>query len=118
MNARAHNVERWISICLRVGVWASAALMLSGLIITAIQPGTSFVATGNPTLTEFWQSLSSGSMNGSTVTSAGLVLLMFTPFLRVLTALAGFISEKDVKFSAISLVILLILVGELIYSIR
>ncbi len=117
MKSDAHNLERWIGLSLRFGVWGSAVLMASGLAITMIQQGLS-PTTANPTLKELWSELLSGSVDGFAVMNAGLVLLMFTPFLRVLTALAGFLSEKDARFTAVSLVILLMLVGELIYSIR
>ena len=117
MKGDAHNLERWIGFSLRFGVWGSAALMASGLIITTIQHGLS-PTIANPTLKELWGELLSGSVDGLAVMNAGLVLLMLTPFLRVLTALAGFISEKDARFTAVSLVVLLMLVGELIYSIR
>jgi len=45
-------------------------------------------------------------------------MLMLTPFLRVLTAAAGFAAEKDRKFTIISLVIFAMLAGELLYSLR
>ncbi|MBF8248248.1 MAG: hypothetical protein HW374_1048, partial [Bacteroidetes bacterium] len=32
MKSNAHNLERWISLSLRLGVWGSAVLMASGLI--------------------------------------------------------------------------------------
>lgn len=117
METRPQNIERWIGLCLRFGVWGSAALMASGLAITAIQHGVA-PTTANPTLKELWSELISGSVNGHIVMSSGLVLLMFTPFLRVLTALAGFLAEKDTKFAAIAMLILLMLAGELIYSVR
>jgi uncharacterized membrane protein len=44
------------------------------------------------------------------------VLLMLTPFLRVLTAAAGFAVEKDRAFTLVSIVIFLMLIGELVYS--
>jgi uncharacterized membrane protein len=49
---------------------------------------------------------------------SGLVLLMLTPFLRVLAAVIGFLAEKDVRFVAVSCVIFCMLLGELIFSLR
>jgi uncharacterized membrane protein len=46
----------------------------------------------------------------------GLVVLMLTPFLRVFIAMLGFAAEKDWKFTSVSLMVLLMLVAELIYS--
>ena len=118
MKSDAHNVERWISLSLRFGVWGSAVLMASGLIMTAVQSGSNTATTDNPTLSDLFGKFWSGALDGLAIMDAGLVLLMFTPFLRVLAALAGFVSEKDMKFSLISLAIFLMLTGELVYSLR
>jgi len=48
----------------------------------------------------------------------GLLLLMLTPILRVLTTIVGFVTEKDWTFTAISLTVFLMLLGELVYSLR
>ena len=118
MKSDAHNLERWISLSLRFGVWGSAVLMASGLIMTAVQSGSNPATTDNPTLSDLFGKFLSGALDGIAIMDAGLILLMFTPFLRVLTALAGFVSEKDTKFSIISLVVFLMLAGELVYSLR
>jgi len=118
MKSNAHNLERWISLSLRFGVWGSAVLMASGLLMTAVQSGSNPAATDNPTLGDLFGKFSSGAVDGVAIMGAGLILLMFTPILRVLTALAGFVLEKDTKFSIISLVVFLMLAGELVYSLR
>ena len=47
---------------------------------------------------------------------AGLVCLMLTPIVRVFTALIGFAAGKDWRFVAVSLVVFLMLLGEVIIS--
>jgi uncharacterized membrane protein len=48
---------------------------------------------------------------------AGLVFLMFTPILRVITAVVGFGVERDWRFVFVSTVVLFLLAGEIVYSI-
>jgi uncharacterized membrane protein len=42
---------------------------------------------------------------------------MFTPILRVITAIFGFAVERDWRFVAVSSIVLLMLAGEIIYSV-
>ena len=113
-----HLVERWIGRVLRFGVWGSAGLMIAGLISAWFSGTTLGLPTENPAATEVVRNLFSGSVDPATLIFAGLILLMLTPFLRVLTAAAGFAVEKDRTFTIVSLVIFLMLVGELVYSLR
>ena len=116
MNSAQHIVERWTGWTLRLGVWVSGALMVVGLLMTVVQ--SQHVPAANPTVTEVLSNLFSHPLDALTVTATGLLLLMFTPFLRVLTALIGFVAEKDWQFMLISLAVFLMLVGELVYSLR
>jgi uncharacterized membrane protein len=111
-----HRLERWISRVLRFGVWGSASLMIAGLASAWISESTLRVPAENPSATEVLRNLASGSFDPTTLMFAGLVLLMLTPFLRVLTAAAGFAVEKDRAFTLVSIVIFLMLIGELVYS--
>lgn len=112
------RVNRWISWALRIGVWSSAALMIAGLLVVWITDSTSPPTGENPSPGELFSRLFSSSADGMTMIFSGLVLLMFTPFLRVLTAAAGFFAERDVKFALVSLCILSMLLGELIFAFR
>ncbi len=47
--------------------------------------------------------------------SAGVILLISTPFLRVLFAIVGFSRERDRTFVIVSLMVFLMLLGELAY---
>lgn len=111
-------VERWIGGVLRFGVWGSAGLMIAGLVSAWFSGAPSDLPAENPAATEVLRNLFSGSADPATLIFAGLILLMLTPFLRVLTAAAGFAVEKDRTFTIVSLVIFIMLVGELVYSLR
>ena len=113
-----HRLERWISRTLRLGVWASAVLMIAGLAGAWISESALRIPAENPSATEVLRDLFSGSLDPTTLIFAGLVLLMLTPFLRVLTAAVGFAVEKDRTFTLVSLMIFVMLVGELVYSLR
>jgi uncharacterized membrane protein len=59
----------------------------------------------------------SGSFDPVTLMFAGLVFLMFTPILRVITAVIGFGVERDWRFVFVSSIVLFLLSGEIVYSI-
>jgi uncharacterized membrane protein len=112
-----HDTERWTSRVLRIGVWVSASFMIAGLLISAIYPSTIVAFSSNPTFGNLVTRMLSGSFDPITLMFAGLIFLMFTPILRVITAVVGFGVERDWRFVFVSSVVLLLLVGEIIYSI-
>ena len=112
-----HDAERWTGRVLRIGVWVSASFMIAGLLIAAMYPSTIVVFSSNPTLGNLVMRMLSGSFDPVTLMFAGLVFLMFTPILRVITAVVGFGVERDWRFVFVSSVVLLLLVGEIVYSI-
>jgi uncharacterized membrane protein len=111
-----HIVERWIGRTLRVGVWASAGLMILGLMLSWISTLSPSLPIENPHPADVLRSLFSGTLDPTTLMFAGLLLLMLTPFLRVLTAAVGFAAEKDRTFMLVALVVLVMLLGELVFS--
>lgn len=111
-----HYVERWSSRILRVGVWSSAALMTSGLLLAILRSFRDVAPEKNPSLDQLLVQLQTFSLEPIPLMFAGLVVLMFTPILRVIAAIAGFAAERDVRFVIVSSVVLLMLAGEIIYS--
>jgi uncharacterized membrane protein len=116
--APRHVVERWIGWTLRIGVWGSAFLMVLGLILAWLSPGSVRLPSENPSPGDILHSLFSGSPDPVTLMFAGLLFLMLTPFLRVLTAMVGFAAEKDRTFVIVALVVFTMLIGELAFSLR
>ena len=113
-----HLVERWISWTLRIGVWGSATLMALGLALAWGSSGTLRLPSENPRPADVLHSLLSGSLDPVMLMFAGLLFLMLTPFLRVLTAVVGFAAEKDRTFVIVALVVFTMLLAELVFSLR
>jgi uncharacterized membrane protein len=112
-----HDVELWTSRVLRLGVWISASLMIFGLFIAFIFPSSIVPLLTNPSLGNLAGRLFSSPLDPVSLMFTGLVILMFTPILRVVTAVFGFAMERDWRFVAVSSAILLMLAGEILYSI-
>lgn len=113
----SYKTEKWSGHVLRVGLWVSGGLMIAGLIIASLFPSNVNVITENPSLGKLFYEMFSDSLNPVVLMFAGLVLLMFTPILRVVTAIVGFAVERDWKFVFVSLIVFILLIGEIIYSI-
>lgn len=113
-----HHLERRIGAVLRVGIWGSSGLMILGLIGAATQSAGFQPPGANPSLKELFLHFFAHPTDASTLMYAGLVCLMLTPILRVLTALFGFAAERDWKFVGVSLAIFLMLLGEVLLSAR
>jgi uncharacterized membrane protein len=111
-----NNTERWAANVLKLGVGVSAALMIGGLIIAAVWPSSVIPFSVNPPLADLFIRIFSGNFDPVTLMFTGLVLLMFTPVLRVITTIFGFAIEKDRRFVFVSSVVLFMLAGEIIYS--
>ena len=116
-NDAHHAAERWTSRVLRLGVWVSASLMVLGLLIGAISPLSIVVLPTNPSLGNLVERMFSGTFDPATLMFVGLVMLMFTPILRVITAVFGFAVERDWRFVIVSSIVLLLLICEIAYSI-
>jgi len=112
-----HNAERWTSRVLRLGVWVSASLMAAGLFLAAIFPSSVVSMATNPSLGDLLSRVFSGTFDPVTLMFSGLVFLMFTPILRVITAIFGFAMERDWRFVVVSLTVFLMLAGEIVYSV-
>ncbi|MFH0992012.1 MAG: DUF1634 domain-containing protein [bacterium] len=109
-------VERWSARTLQVGIWTSAILIALGLVLSFV-PGDA--SQGSAQQQMVYDGLSSIKQNaGSPVVLLylGLILLMLTPVLRVVTSLVGFASEKDKTYVGVSAFVLVVLLAELCYS--
>lgn len=116
LNPHMELVERWTSKMLRWGVWGSSTLMILGLVMAALLPSAYQAPTANPTLWGLFSHFLANPLGPSTLMYLGLVCLMLTPIVRVFAALTGFAAERDWRFVAVSLVVFLMLIGEVIVS--
>ena len=113
-NINQHIVDRWASCVLRIGVWSSALLMGIGLILAAVN---SSQASSNLSLSEIAIEIKAFHFPPHVIILSGLIVLMFTPILRVAVAVIGFMREKDRRFVVVALVVLVMLISEIVYSV-
>jgi uncharacterized membrane protein len=98
-----------VSHILLIGSYCAAVLLLLGLgILFFLTPSHS--KSGAFTRPDFYQ-LFSRLLRGEPVAliSLGILVMMFTPFLRVLVATFSFMGERDFKYAAIAFGVLVIL---------
>lgn len=103
----------YISAVLKWGSYLSLAMLLSGLILLAfLRPELSPLS--NIKTLSFGQ-LASGLSRFDVIAliNFGLLVLMFTPILRVIVAVFSFIIEKDLKYALVASGVLLILLFSL-----
>jgi uncharacterized membrane protein len=115
-NNTQHDAERWTSRVLRLGVWVSASLMIFGLLLATMYPSSIVPLSINPSLGNLAERMLSDTFDPLTLMFTGLVVLMLTPVLRVITAVFGFAIERDWRFVVVSSVVLFLLVSEIVYS--
>lgn len=116
MNDRHHVAERWISRTLRTGVIVSAGLMIVGIAVESLDPGSSRVTEPLAIV----GSALSGDVDspGLAALSIGILTLMLTPVIRVFAAGVTFVLEKDRKYSLIAAAILAMFVLEILFSLN
>jgi uncharacterized membrane protein len=91
--------------------------MILGLVIATISPSFNVPVSTNPSLGNLAERIFSTTFDPVTLMFAGLVMLMFTPVLRVITAVFGFALERDWRFVVVSSLVFLMLLVEILYSI-
>ncbi len=119
--SRHETVEQFLGSMLRVGVIASALVVLVGAVIYLSKHGGEAFA---PELfardaAEF-RSIPSvlvgiGEMRGRGVIQLGLLLLIATPVLRVAFSLIAFIGQRDWLYFSLTTAVLLLLVFSLLF---
>jgi uncharacterized membrane protein len=118
-DARVRRVELVISRLLRIGVVTSLLIVTWGTVISFVRhpdytsvpselqrltrPGAAFPHT----LGDVWRGLKQG--RGQAIVTAGLLLLIATPVLRVAVSILGFVYERDRTFVAITATVLMLL---------
>jgi uncharacterized membrane protein len=114
-NETAGPLEILVSITLRVGVAASAALIILGLVLLAFHPagGRDMSIDDAVRFPRGFAEIFSGAfaLDPLAVVSLGLLVLILTPVARVAIALGAFAAEKDWKYAAFSGIVLAILVA-------
>jgi uncharacterized membrane protein len=99
------RIDRWIRTVLVGGMVLSVTVMLIGLGLFALSP------TGHAEVDLALPDIAAGILRGDpiAVIDLGIVLLIATPLTRVLTALAVFLVDREVRFVLVSLLVLAII---------
>ncbi|MEO6851432.1 MAG: DUF1634 domain-containing protein [Mucilaginibacter sp.] len=109
----------WI---LRGGVVLSISIVFIGGVLFLYRHGNSIpdyhTFKGVPDFIHGVGGIFEGILNfkGQAIIQAGIILLIFTPVIRVAFSAIGFLIEKDYLYTAITLLVLFILVGSMIYG--
>jgi uncharacterized membrane protein len=94
------SLERIISYILVAGVLASLIVGLTGLVSYHLENGLclEIPLDGQSTLLpgRFFSQVS--QMNSYTLLSASILIILFTPYIRVLTSIIYFVKTRDYKF--------------------
>ena len=115
--------ELVVSLVLQIGVAISSAIILLGVILFFVHshqigsyhqftsPNYSFPHS----ISELKTSIKNG--DGAGFIELGVLLLIFTPILRVATSILLFKRQKDVPMTTVTLFVLLVLIGSFILGI-
>ncbi|MBW7676432.1 DUF1634 domain-containing protein [Chryseobacterium chendengshani] len=110
------DLNRSVGNLLRLGVILSVITSLIGFIKLFIEGfkmprkyklldmGTS----SEKVWSHFWETLCKGE--GMAIIQLGILMLIFTPLMRIIFALIGYLKEKDYLYVAISSIVLIIMV--------
>jgi uncharacterized membrane protein len=109
-------VERWSAKTLQIGIWISGILITLGLLLSFITGDSGWQSVGQPARGSEGNQLLGQQGIPELLLYLGIILLMLTPFLRVLASLAGFAAEKDKTYVGVSTFVFLILLAELCYA--
>lgn len=121
---RIRQTELLISRLLRTGVLLSLGLVVLGTLLSFLhhpgyrsspaelerltRPGAAFPHT----LKDVWRSLR--ELRGQAVSTAGLLVLIGTPVMRVAVSILAFVHERDRRFVLITTVVLLLLLASFV----
>lgn len=117
-------LEKIISYILMVGVMTSLIMEAVGLVLYAMDKGTTEIGLSDPeayiSSQDFFAyvigvvTLTLSDFNYASVMALGLALLMLTPYLRVVASVIYFAFSRNYKYVVITLIVLAMLTVSLI----
>jgi uncharacterized membrane protein len=114
------DIQSLLGKVLRAGTVMSMSIVFLGGILYIYRHGYSVVNyhkfTGIPDFVQYTSRLIPGaiSFKGQAIIQIGIILLIFTPILRVFVSSIGFLLEKDYLYTFISLVVLAIIFASML----
>lgn len=101
------KIEKRISIAMRIGVSLSAAIMVLGFVLLLITNQDNFTGYTNASFIDILKGLI--EFNPYSIMLLGIFFLILTPVFRVLTCIILFAKQKDRLYTAITILVLMIL---------
>jgi len=114
-------IDARIGMLLRVGMLASATVILSGGVLFLLRHGHSMIDyrlfRGAPPGLNTLSGIVSGATHGEAlaIIQFGLLMLIATPVARVAFSVYAFLSERDYLYVLISVIVLVVLLYSLIW---
>lgn len=114
------DIEVIMGNLLRYGVLLSAMIVLTGAVFYLSKHGSGSphysTFSGEPRrlieIESIWQTALEG--RGRSIIQLGLLVLIATPIARILLSIVGFIVEKDILYSIITFVVLIVIILSLL----
>ncbi|MGB8656797.1 MAG: DUF1634 domain-containing protein [Candidatus Zixiibacteriota bacterium] len=106
MADKKENISSYVSTVLTIGSFCAGGLLFLGLGILFFH-GLPVAGLRHPTFSVLFSQLLKGQPVA--IINFGILVMMLTPFLRVLVAGFSFLLEKDVKYAAIAFGVMVIL---------
>jgi len=101
MNHEHSRIDRYVHLVLRAGMLLSISVLALGLLLYALSPGGAQV---DLSLDKIAEGVLAG--NPIAVLDLGIILLILTPFTRVLTAAVVFMVDREPRFVLVSLAVI------------
>lgn len=95
----AGRLEHWLAKLLHYGTWAATGIIATGLAISLLSQ------RGGPL---------GNTLPGMPIVTAGIVLFMLLPIMRLILMLGMFLHQRDYRFGAIAALVLLIVAAGLL----
>lgn len=108
---RASSPAHSISLVLKAGSYGSAALMLAGVVLALLRPARPV----HYALRDLAGGLA--ALEPTAIMQAGIALLLITPVIRIVVAIASFAAEGDRKYAWISLGVLAIVLSSIVLKV-
>ncbi len=124
MSRSDSNLELMISLILIIGVALSVVFESAGLLINYLQTGSDAIDISSSAwhvvsknfFSFVWSSapLAFGAPNAINLVALGIIILMLTPYTRVVVSVLYFGKTRDTKYLGITLLVLLIITSSLL----
>ncbi len=119
------DISLLVGQILRTGVVIASSILILGGILYLIVHGqeavpnySDFVGEGNSNTTITGIITGALSRNVPQIIQLGVLLLIFTPIVRVIGSLFGFVIEKDKLYIIITLIVLAVIIGSILSGVK